>query len=279
MGPRYRMFDAHIHLQDQRLRHCVDRIISEAKAESGVERWACNGCCENDWPQVHELATAHPEIVPNYGLHPWFIQGRSEQWLQTLRNLLESQPAAGLGECGLDRSHRASHIDFTEQITVMTQQIRLATELQRPVSVHCVRAFGKVLEIAQQEGPFPHGFILHSWAGNMEMVKAFCKVEGVCFSISGHTMSTSSKKAMPMLREIPLERLLLETDAPDGKPHSMGDLEMDLADPSPDSARKLNHPANIRLVLNFVAEMTGHERSAVAAAAFDNASRLFPVHP
>jgi Tat protein secretion system quality control protein TatD with DNase activity len=65
-----------------------------------------------------------------------------------------------------------------------------------------VRAFGKVLEIAQQEGPFPHGFILHSWAGNMEMVKAFCKVEGVCFSISGHTMSTSSKKAMPMLREV-----------------------------------------------------------------------------
>jgi Tat protein secretion system quality control protein TatD with DNase activity len=46
--------------------------------------------------------------------------------------------------------------------------------------------------------------------------------------------------------KIPLERLLLETDAPDGKPHSMGDLEMDLADPSPDSARKLNHPANIR---------------------------------
>jgi len=277
MAPKYRLFDAHIHLQDQRLRGCVARVLSEARSRAGVENWACNGCCERDWPQVQELARKHPEVVPNYGLHPWFIQERSEQWLQTLRDLLESQPEAGLGECGLDRSQRASHLDFDEQISVMTQQIRLAAELQRPVSVHCVRAFGKMLEVVQQEGPFPHGFVLHSWAGNVEQVKAFCKIEGCSFSISGHTMSLPSRKARPMLQQIPLEKLLVETDAPDGKPNTQTDIEVALPEPPPDSSRLLNHPGNIRVVVEYVAEMTGQDTATIAAATYDNASQIFCV--
>ena len=59
-----------------------------------------------------------------------------------------------------------------------------------------------MLEVAQREGPFPHGFILHSWAGNTEQVKAFSKIKGVHFSISGHTMSLPSRKAVPMLQQV-----------------------------------------------------------------------------
>lgn len=75
--------------------------------------------------------------------------------------------------------------------------------------VHCVQAFGKLQEILQEYAPFPSGFILHSWAGNAEQVKQFRKIEGVFFSISGHTLNSTSKKLEPMLKEVPLQMLHL----------------------------------------------------------------------
>ena len=66
-----------------------------------------------------------------------------------------------------------------------------------------MQAFGKLQEILQQHAPFPHGFILHSWAGNAEQVKQFSRIEGVFFSVSGHTLNSSGKKLEPMLRQVP----------------------------------------------------------------------------
>lgn len=65
-----------------------------------------------------------------------------------------------------------------------------------------MQAFGKLQEVLQQYGPFPDGFILHSWAGNAEQVKQFRRIKGVYFSISGHTLNASPKKLEPMLREV-----------------------------------------------------------------------------
>ena len=70
------------------------------------------------------------------------------------------------------------------------------------MQVHCVGAFGKLLELVQQHGPFPAGVILHSWTGQAEMVKALAKVPGVHFSLSGHSVSTSKKKYEPMIKQV-----------------------------------------------------------------------------
>ncbi|DBA86902.1 TPA: hypothetical protein ACH3X2_005360 [Trebouxia sp. C0005] len=92
-----RLFDAHCHLQDLRIRHCLEDTVSATEGQ-GVQQFACNGTCEDDWPQVAQLAERHHNIKPNFGLHPWFLQSRSDKWLDNLRKQLEEVPQAGLGE-------------------------------------------------------------------------------------------------------------------------------------------------------------------------------------
>lgn len=263
-------------LQDLRLGHCLDTVFQES-VRAGVEYFACNGCCEADWEQVYKLSVQHPQVIPNFGLHPWWVGQRSNNWLEALRQRLISCPTAGLGECGLDQGRKGSAVDIDEQANVLVQQLRLGKELQRPVSVHCVQAFGKLQSIVQEEGPFPHGLILHSCKGNAELVKQLAKVQGVYFSLSGHTMSMSSKKLSSMLHMVPLERLLLETDAPDGLLEN-GDPDLILVPASPEAQapqERLNHPANIRSILKVVAATKQIDSFTIAAAAFSNASSLF----
>ncbi|PIA50836.1 hypothetical protein AQUCO_01200245v1 [Aquilegia coerulea] len=85
------------------------------------------------------------------------------------------------------------------QVQVFRQQLELAKELQRPVSIHCVNAFGDLLEIMQSIGPLPGGAILHSYLGSAELVTPLAKL-GAYFSVSGHTMSMKQDKAKKMLK-------------------------------------------------------------------------------
>lgn len=92
------VYDAHCHLQDDRLAaEGLPGVLADAAA-SGVTRYACNGCSEEDWEKVLEIARAHPGVSPNLGLHPWWVAGRSPGWLDRLRELLVANPRAGLGE-------------------------------------------------------------------------------------------------------------------------------------------------------------------------------------
>ncbi|KAK9819892.1 hypothetical protein WJX72_003684 [[Myrmecia] bisecta] len=259
--------DAHCHLQDPRLSDRVDAVLRQAH-EAGVQRFMVNGTREEDWAQVEELAAKYAEIIPNFGLHPWYVQSRSEQWLHRLEELLVAHPGAGLGECGLDKAR--GDAPMKEQEAVLRDQINLGKRLQRPISVHCVKAFGKLQEMLQQLGAFPHGLILHSWIGPAEMVRPLAAIEGVYFSLSGHITRQSHDKAAAMVAKIPLHQVLLGTSSPSGFPR------MHNPEASSASDQTLNHPANIRLVLQIVAEMSGHEEAEIAAAALDNSIQLFP---
>ena len=86
-------------VQDERLGpSSLEEVLQEA-ADGGVQQLACNGCWQEDWGRVAALAALHPTaIVPNFGLHPWWLGQRSPDWLQQLRSMLEEHPSAGLGE-------------------------------------------------------------------------------------------------------------------------------------------------------------------------------------
>lgn len=271
-----RLFDAHCHLQDPRISSCLKETL-EVTQKQGVQYFSCNGTCEGDWPKVAQLAKQHSNIKPNFGLHPWFLSGRSDKWLENLRKQLEAIPQAGLGECGLDTSKKmVTPID--EQMGIFKSQLELGKELNRPISVHCVSAFGKLQEILQQQGPYPCGLILHSWIGPAEMVDALAKIEGVHFSLSGHLTRMSKKKYEPMVKKVPLNRLLLETDAPDGRPQlgaAYQDKLFSVQQQDSTEDQELNHPANIRVMLELLADIRGEEAQNIADAAYTNATKLF----
>ncbi|CAK7333797.1 unnamed protein product [Dovyalis caffra] len=300
-----KLFDAHCHLQDPRILDKTPQLIATA-LDTGILRFAVNGVSEKDWDLVKEMGESYPSVIPCFGLHPWFIEERTPNWFNKLKELFETTPSAAVGEIGLDKGSYRKKIDFNDQVQVFRRQLELAKELNKPVSVHCVRAFGDLLEIMKSTGPFPAGVILHSFLGSAEMVPEFAKL-GAYFSFSGFLMSMKKQKAMKMLKAVSSDRILLETDAPDALPNadfgslflvdggifhperirSEGENSASNADslhdddshPSKDASalprETPNHPANIHNVLSYVASLLDTTREELAELSYANAVRLF----
>ncbi|KAF5201123.1 3'-5' ssDNA/RNA exonuclease TatD [Thalictrum thalictroides] len=298
-----KLFDSHCHLQDPRIYNVAPQLIQTA-FDSGVLHFAVNGVSEKDWHLVKKMGEEYPScIIPCFGLHPWYVAERTPNWFNILKDLFDSTPSATIGEIGLDKGSRGKQIDFIDQAQVFRQQLELAKELQKPVSIHCVRAFGDLLEIMQRIGPFPGGAILHSYLGSAEMVPALAKL-GAYFSFSGYLMSMKPNKAKKMLKTVPTERILLESDSPDALPnsnlgsllwvpgdatvpqelHNQGKLpdvsiSMDCQSHASDALtlpkETLNHPANIHNVLSYVASLLDMPEAELAEISYRNALRLF----
>lgn len=301
-----KLFDSHCHLQDPRI-FKVAPILIRNSLDTGVIHFAVNGVSEKDWHLVKEMSDTYPSVVPNFGLHPWYVSDRTDNWLNTLKKFLEATPSAAVGEIGLDKGSIGKKIDFTAQVEIFREQLQLAKVLKRPASVHCVRAFGDLLEIMKSMGPFPAGLVLHSYMGSAEMVPELSKAGGY-FSFSGFLMSMKESKAKKLLKSIPPERILLETDAPDALPKAresdslfLIDREVsvteELLDCGENSLTKkestsdntcrdesgapelpeenLNHPANIHHVLAYVANLLEMTKEELADVTYQNAVRLF----
>ncbi|ESW23816.1 hypothetical protein PHAVU_004G078000 [Phaseolus vulgaris] len=300
-----RLFDAHCHLQDPRIFTKAQHLIKTTQ-DTGVVYFVVNGVCEQDWHSVKHMAETFPCVIPSFGVHPWYVKERSPNWFKTLREYFDSTPSAAVGEIGLDKGSHGRKIDFSEQVEVFRQQLELAKELNKPASIHCVRAFGDLFELMKSMGPFPAGVILHSYLGSAEMVPEFSKL-GAYFSFSGFLMSLKANKAKKMLKMVPFDRILLETDAPDALPmsninslhfvegdssvtqellhaqittsppncsSSLGDSSHVLADAWKLPKDTLNHPANIHIVLDYVASMLEITKEELAELSYQNAVRL-----
>ncbi|MFT5407250.1 MAG: TatD DNase family protein [Verrucomicrobiales bacterium] len=253
------MIDVHCHLQDERLSGDVESILETCRAE-GIERLIVNGTRPADWPVVAELAERFSDQVrASYGLHPWYVGEVSSGWADALEGYLDGG-AIGVGEIGLDKWTR-DH-DLPKQKEAFVSQLRMAMRRELPVTIHCLRAWGHLLEILQSESVLPQGFLLHSYGGPAEMVDAFVALGGY-FSISGYFFHARKQAQLEtFLSRVPPNRVLIETDAPD-----MGLPEGDEA--FGDSSA--NHPANLTVVKARMAALL-----EVSGESFDdNARRLF----
>jgi TatD DNase family protein len=260
------LYDAHCHLQDARLAPFLPQVLEDLRT-LGVRRLVVNGTCEADWHRVLELAATHESIVPSLGLHPWYVKDRTANWLGTLSNLLQSK-ACAVGEIGLDRWIEG--YDLASQERVFVEQLALATDLDRPVSIHCLKAWGRLLEILSAEQRPVAGFLLHSYGGPVEMVRKFADL-GAYFSFSGYFAHPRKAKQKEVFRSVPRDRLLIETDAPDMMPPA--DLQEFALESEPSGP--INHPGNIRLVLRYLSEFLEEESAELEMAIEINFRRLF----
>lgn len=207
------LFDTHCHLQDKSL---LDRLpdVLERAAGAGVENMACCGTGPKDWLVVRDLCATHPRVMPFFGLHPLYIATRSISWLEDLEGFLAAAPS-GVGEIGLD--FLAGGVDKREQEQIFLAQFRLARRMNRPVSIHCRRAFGALVESIEREGGAHHGCVLHSYSGSAELVPRFERL-GFFISFSGAFTRPGNIRGPKALGSVSEDRLLLETDSPDIAP-------------------------------------------------------------
>ncbi len=261
------LYDAHNHLQDDRLAAIRDAALLDARRE-GVRRMVVNGSCEEDWPRVLDLAKSHPEVIPSFGYHPWYIKDRSPDWEKNLARLLD-QVRCGIGEIGLDKWIK--DFDLPEQKRVFVSQLRLAAERNLPVSIHCLQAWGPLFELLRNQPRPKCGFVLHSFGGPQEMIPALVKL-GAYFSLPGYYAHERKAKQRAAFLQVPADRLLIETDAPDqALPPER--VAYPLSDPH--TGKPLNHPANLAAVYSFATELFQEPLESLASRVEENFLRLF----
>ncbi len=267
-NPSPALFDAHNHLHDRRLAERLPEVIA-AMRDAGIRHCVVNGTCESDWPEVARIAEAHPDfILPAFGLHPWHAAGRSPRWLEDLAAYLDRFPRASIGECGLDRSRRCT-VPLAEQQDIFASQLRLAAERSLPVSIHCVQAWGALLDALTTTAPPDCGFLLHSYSGSPELAARLAPL-GAYFSFSARSLHQPAGKLATLLRAIPPERILVETDAPDlPPPASLTRHPLSSPDGTP-----LNHPANLPAIADALAEAAGIPDEQFRALASENFHRF-----
>ena len=241
------LYDAHNHLQDDRLDPWRDDLIAMLP-QTGLAEMIVNGSGEDDWPAVAQLARQHTWIRPAFGLHPWYVHERTPQWATTLRQFLVDHPRAVVGEIGLDRWIENPDIDA--QLDCFRTQLALAVELDRPATLHCLRAFG-LLEETLRSCPLPRrGFLLHSYGGPAEMIPQFVRL-GAYFSISPYFAHPRKAAQLAVFKSVPLDRLLTESDAPDmWPPDEMNPHPLHTPD-----GKALNHPANLSVSYELLAKL------------------------
>jgi TatD DNase family protein len=262
-----RLYDAHNHLQDQRLAPFRPAIL-ESIPQSNIVAMVVNGSCEGDWPEVLALAQQCPWVIPSFGYHPWYVKERSQGWLERLREFLDRVPSA-IGEVGLDRWIK--DYDFPSQEQVFVEQWRLAAERDLPVSIHCLQAWGKLFEWVRSEPRLRCGFVLHSFGGPAELIKPLADL-GAFFSLPGYFAHERKARQQAAFRQVPRERLLIETDAPDQcLPAAREQFQLQ----NTDTGQPLNHPANLRAVYEFAAELRGESLETLAAIVEENFLRVF----
>lgn len=259
---RVALFDAHNHLQDDRIAGVLGPVLEDCRREN-IHGFVVNGTCESDWPRIADLSQRDERVLPSYGVHPWHVDRCSAAWLDHLRRQLDTRPSA-IGEIGLDRWMREP--DLLRQEEIFIAQLRLANERQLPVTVHCLKAWGRLLEILQSETPRA-GFLLHSYSGPAEMLPRFTQL-GAYFSMSGHFAHERKHAQQRVFKEVPDDRLLIETDAPDMPPPSA------LRPYSLEDAA-LNHPANLAAIYRFTARLRGLSVDDLATTVAANFKRLF----
>lgn len=257
-----RWTDSHNHLQDPRLGD-PGHIITAMK-QSGVTRCVVNATREADWQAVGNLARAEPAfILPAFGIHPWHAHTASRGWQDRLGTLLEKHPQASIGECGLDSCITTPPLEI--QRPVFINQVRLARELDRPLTIHCLKAWGALFD-AFAEAPPPSRFLMHSFGGSIETARRLIPL-GACFSFSGHFLHRRKSAVLDVFRQLPHDRILLETDAPDMLPPP----EI-ISHPLPEN---LNHPANLPAIGQALAAALGMPAADFSAITRQNTDRCF----
>lgn len=192
------LFDAHNHFQE---------FPDPAAAAAGLRPAVCCSTGPADWEAVRELSAAVPGLVPFFGLHPWLIPEAGGDWLAPLGRLLRDT-RSGVGECGLDALKGPPP---AEQSEAFKRQLELAVLLDRPVSIHCVRAWGPLLEILR--GSRPVRFLVHSYSGSADVTGELASLGGY-FSFGPGIADEKRVKARAALAEVPRDRLLFESEAP-----------------------------------------------------------------
>ncbi len=251
------LFDTHCHLNVDAFEEDAEATIARAK-EAGVSRFAVVGFDAKTIKKSLKLSAAHPEIYSIIGWHPTEAGSYTIEIEESLLAMLRTEKVIAMGEMGLDYYWMEDPKDVQEH--VFRRQIQIAKQLQLPISIHMRDAIEDTYRILKDEDVSEIGGIMHSYSGDVAYMQKFLEL-GMHISLSGVVTFKKAQDVHEVAKAVPLDRLLIETDAP-------------YLAPVPYRGKR-NEPSYVKYVAEKVAELRGMTLEEVAAITMQNANKLF----
>lgn len=211
--------DAHSHLADLRFENIVEQVIHQAHAQ-GVGYFLQGGVGPEDWQRQRSLAAKFQGLVGTcFGLHPYWVSDHSatacEEALDELTSLLPF--AQAVGELGLDFRPKIVGDRHSHQLDYFEKQLELAHFINKPVVLHIVQAHDEALAVLDHWALPQAGGFVHSFNGSFHKAQDFLQ-KGLLISVGGPVCRPDNMRLHQAVKEIPIEKLLIESDSPDQPP-------------------------------------------------------------
>ena len=251
------LVDTHVHLNSKKYDSNLEEVIQRA-LNNDVETMIVVGFDKETNALAIKLAEKYPFIYATIGLHPTDAKYVKQQDYELLVKQLKHERVVGIGECGLDFYWDKEYID--EQIEVFKRQIELSLEYNKPLIIHMREASEATYNVLREYKGLKG--IMHCYSGSPEMVKNFLDL-GLHISLGGPVTFLNGHKPKEVAKIVPIDRLLIETDAPYLSPHPF--------------RGKTNEPARVKLVAEEIARLRNISYEQLAKHTTINAYRLFKI--
>jgi TatD DNase family protein len=253
------LIDSHCHIDDTRFDADREVMMTRARA-AGVEHFVTIGCDLATSRAAVALAQKHPYISATVGVHPHEVRLIQEGWYDELRSLARSDRVLAYGEIGLDYHYDHSPRDV--QRIRFREQIQLARELKLPIVIHTREAQEDTITILKEEKASELGGVFHCFSGDAWLAKDALDL-GFYLSFSGVVTFQNAVMLREIVKTVPLDRILVETDSP-------------YLTPAPYRGKR-NEPAYVRQVAEKIAEVHGIDMEKVEEATTQNTKWLFQI--
>jgi TatD DNase family protein len=250
------LIDTHAHLDDDQFAGDVGDVIERAIL-AGVRRIINIGYRPERWQSTLELAGRYPILAYSLGLHPHHAEEWSPAVEAELIRLIHTKRPVALGEIGLDYYRNFNPPDVQQR--VFARQLEIASELRLPVVIHQRHAEQDLMHLLAT-APAGMVCVLHSFDGSSELAD-FAIDRGYFIGVGGLMTRAGSTELRNVLAQVPLDRILVETDSPYLVPAGI--------------KNRRNEPVNVAIVANRLAELLESPTAEVAAATVRNAQYVF----
>lgn len=253
------LIDSHTHLDDSRFDEDREKLI-ESFEEDGIELVVNIGADLQSSIRTVALTEEYEKIYGTVGIHPHDAKDIDESTIEILRSFTNREKIVGIGEIGLDYYYDNSPRDV--QRKWFREQLKLAKEVNLPVVIHSRDAAQETFDIIKEEQDGSLRGVIHCYSGSVEMAKEYVKL-GFYIGIGGTVTFKNAKVVKDVAREIDLENILIETDAP-------------YLTPEPNRGKR-NQSAYVRYVAGEIAVLKGISYEKVAETTNKNAKKLFDI--
>lgn len=253
------MIDTHAHLTDEAYRNTQQELIESFKQDNLDKVFTVGFDLQSSIDCVN-LAEKHENIYAIIGVHPENCKQYNEEAEQKIVNLAKSNKVIAIGEIGLDYHYEG--YDKQSQKETFVKQMKLAYQLHLPIVIHLRDAVGDFIEIMKQHQDYlKYGVLIHCFSESLESYKIFEKM-GFNVAIGGSVTFKNATRLQEVVKNIPLEKIVLETDCP-------------YLAPTPYRGQ-LNFPKNVLLVAEKIAELKKCSLQEVLDKTTENVYNIFP---